>query len=171
MKQRNGFVSNSSSSSFLIVHHEELKTPEQVEKLLPECVETFRYRCWDSGDWANPKFILLTRNELATAIHEKLSPLTLEEAFIFHESEGYETHRNKKPTTRELIDFLNRYREFGKIEQQDIDHFGSEEAVIEAFGKHYLFYQAGASDDCGSFGAAMEHDFLPSLAREVYSHH
>ncbi len=169
MKIRHGFVSNSSSSSFLIVNHKDIESIEDLDDIFPKSIAVFQHKSWNDQE-----FTLIPRKELLEDILKNLKKISWQEAMENHienecKSYDYETKEivvkdfTLKDFARELGCF--RYED----SEKDFDNL-TEEEQIKRFIEWQSFYTIGASDDT-SYGSMLEHEVLPLISQQVYSHH
>jgi hypothetical protein len=161
MKIRNGFVSNSSSSSFLItsVMHD-ITSVEQVEKMLPDFIEMYSYGYGEKRT--------LTRKELAEIIFPLLTPMTLEEAANFDLDNGYQGDDEDRVISPRAIDkFCVKMVKSDDVLSQLYDQDATTRDMVK---EHFHFYKLEVGDD-DALGSGLEHDFIPLIATERYNHH
>jgi len=144
MKMRKGFVSNSSSSSFVIVHYKKLETDKDFDNLIPKCINSFRYPFYnkekDITDW-----VVLSREDVAKELKISLKEATPEEAI------------NCVPDT---LDVLKRH-------DKDL----TDEATVKLLKDMFICYLCHFGDEGGGLGGLYEHDIIPLIADAVESNH
>ena len=161
MKIRSGFVSNSSSSSFIISNH----YPILSEKDVPLLDEIHSYRIRDYSS-EKEKYKIITREDVQKCIKKELIPISFEDAVRIDLNDGYlDLIEDKKNTLDEEYAFLKKMN----------PHFGiktieEKEKTIKRHKDlfHYYFITIGDDDP---FGSLVEHFVCPQIADFTYNHH
>lgn len=176
MKIRTGFVSNSSSSSFIVAFNERPKNIKKLSEVMGECSpygygdrltsEQVVQTVWDDFKGRRP----LKQKELFTHFRELVSwkayELTSQE-YPEHDDTWRNTEKYTIEQRREIIDRFtelldNKYNELAKPLY--------EKFVSENKGK--LFYKFKYAGEDGGIWAAMEHgDIFRNLPHITISHH
>lgn len=177
MKFRKGFVSNSSSSSFIIGFKKIPTTVEEVKNLIfphsdgvPDLYFEEAYSTWDLSA------------EILNQIRDS-GPLSFEEMVeIFNsgypdmpefEKYSHYHHLPKQEEDETEEDYRKRYREFREAEIKEKRDFCSQilEQKLEEMGEEHIFVRLVYSDDTTK-GATMEHSrFFSNLPGFRVSHH
>lgn len=158
MKIRQGFVSNSSSSNFILAFNEKPKSVDELKNLLFGDKETFGYR-----DFAVPTI------DIAEAVYDQLNkPLNLDE--ILHELssgwlDGVTVDRWDDPNLPEMWIKDQNGKEIYNPEYDDyMDHVKEKELVnaLEYFNKwkcpdNQIYFCVSFGDENGKFDSLCEH--------------
>lgn len=164
MKNRQGFVSNSSSSSFIIMHHADVKCVADAEELLPECIESFRCK-HGYGDKAT--FEVYTRQQVADWIFRDMKKLTVDELKKFHIQDGY---YHSGFDEEEMVTEFTWEEFYSDTPYHSSDFPEQTEKDREETAKYFHFYAIEYGDE-GSWGNFMEHHIAPMISIKRYSHH
>ena len=165
MKTRNGFVSNSSSSSFVVAFPKRPESAEEVRKLLYDDLQQIPYT-YNYGD--NKQYF--NTLDLATTIFEDINKQKENDikSMVESVSNGWFDER---------IDYEKFTDENGKIDWDKYQYTNNEIAqkVVQDFiekNSDYKFYVFNYGDEDGSFFSELEHgDTFYNLPHIKTSYH
>ena len=170
MKTRTGFVSNSSSSSFIVVFPKIPESVQEVEKIM-----------FPGSQKSGEDLVLIFGNSLssdriAKCVFEDIQeghPLSVAE-IIDHLTSGYDDVPNLG-CIPDFDEYVNKYARSVDWDKYEKDWL---EAICEVDGKHReildspIVYHFNYGDDGGSFGSTMEHgEIFHNLLHVRISHH
>lgn len=170
MRCRSCFVSNSSSSSFIIMSTSEIKRITDVEELIPDFIESFRCK---NGRDENEKFEIYTRMKVAEWLFRDMTKITIDNLKTFHLKHGRVLEDFDTINDCGLEEFT--WEEFysGTSLSSEKDSFKdlTEEDREYTAKEHFHFYTLGYSDEGGCWESFMEHQIAPMISLKIYNHH
>jgi len=173
MKTRNGFVSNSSSSSFIVFFPKEPKSAEDVKNILFNEDQTV-YGCYDDL-YSVDQVAETVWNDICSQkinnFEEALEELSSGGAYDAPSYSDFEHIKDWREKSDAYDNALNIYankkmKELFNIRKQKLKKINNEPI------DDVLFYIFSYSDNDGSYGSALEHGSLFNKLKNIrISHH
>ena len=172
MKIRNGFVTNSSSSSFIVAFNNKSTIENDIDEILSRYTEenfdTSYFRCTFEDFIRNVKSVLMCSIKRDVISAKELRKILTEEfshvaKWKYYYDTSYFTSKNGK-------EYLQS-DEYKKLSNDFVKKHVSE-IMKKLEGKSYIVYTS-FSDNDGALGSFMEHDLMPYAKNTVHSfnHH
>jgi len=169
MKIRNGFVSNSSSSSFVVGFPTIPRTKEKMKSFLFPDGDEFYPSPFEDRRWSNDTVAETVFNDMAGKMplsSDEFVKATADNAEINYNSKKYEMIDTRDDgSTYKTTDWDKLEEDRLKLSKKNADKFLKE-------NNDYYYFEFAYADEDGDYGCDLEHgDLFKALPHMRMSHH